>query len=67
MKVIICGASEVGSNIAKQLVYEDNDVTVIDESEVLLRSLSKNVDLKSVCIQRHSQKHLKKQALMMLI
>ena len=27
MKVIICGASEVGSNIAKQLVYEDNDVT----------------------------------------
>ena len=49
MKVIVCGASEVGSNIAKQLVYEDNDVTVIDESEVLLRSLSKNVDLKSVC------------------
>ena len=49
MKIIICGASEVGSNIAKQLVYEDNDVTVIDESEVLLRSLSKNVDLKSVC------------------
>ena len=48
MKVIICGANEVGSNIAKQLVYEDNDVTVIDESEVLLRSLSKNVDLKSV-------------------
>ena len=67
MKVIICGASEVGSNIAKQLVYEDNDVTVIDESEVLLRSLSKNVDLKSVCGQQHSQKHLKKQALMMLI
>ena len=49
MKIIICGAGEVGSNIAKQLVYEDNDVTVIDESEVLLRSLSKNVDLKSVC------------------
>ena len=49
MKIIICGASEVGSNIAKQLVYEDNDVTIIDESEVLLRSLSKNVDLKSVC------------------
>ena len=28
MKIIICGAGEVGSNIAKQLVYEDNDVTV---------------------------------------
>ena len=29
MKVIICGASEVGSNIAKQLVYEDNDVLLL--------------------------------------
>ena len=67
MKVIVCGASEVGSNIAKQLVYEDNDVTVIDESEVLLRSLSKNVDLKSVCGPTASQKHLKRQELMMLI
>ena len=53
MKVIICGANEVGSNIAKQLVYEDNDVTVIDESEVLLRSLSKNVDLKE-CLRSYS-------------
>ena len=35
MKIIICGAGEVGSNIAKQLVYEDNDVTIVDESEVL--------------------------------
>ena len=48
MKIIICGASEVGSNIAKQLVYEDNDVTVIDESEVLLRSLSKSVKVLKV-------------------
>ena len=39
MKIIICGASEVGSNIAKQLVYEDNDVTIIDESEVLIKIL----------------------------
>ena len=37
MKIIVCGAGEVGSNIAKQLVYEDNDVTIIDESEPLLR------------------------------
>ena len=48
MKIIVCGAGEIGSNIAKQLVYEDNDVTIIDESESLLRSLNKSLDLKSI-------------------
>ena len=46
MKIIVCGAGEVGSNIAKQLVYEDNDVTIIDESEPLLRKINQNLDLK---------------------
>ena len=41
MKIIVCGAGEVGANIAKQLVYEDNDVTIVDDSEIKLRSLSK--------------------------
>ena len=49
MKIIICGANEVGSNIAKQLVYEDNDVTIVDESELLLRTLNKTLDVKSIC------------------
>tara|TARA_B100000989_G_scaffold104765_1_gene76758 strand:+ start:239 stop:1618 length:1380 start_codon:yes stop_codon:yes gene_type:complete len=49
MKIIICGAGEVGANIAKQLVYEDNDVTIIDESEVLLRKLNQSLDVKSIC------------------
>ncbi len=49
MRIIVCGAGEIGSNIAKQLVYEDNDVTIIDESESLLRTLNKSVDLKSIC------------------
>ena len=49
MKIIVCGAGEIGSNIAKQLVYEDNDVTIIDKSESRLRLLNKSVDLKSVC------------------
>ena len=48
MKIIVCGAGEIGSNIAKQLVYEDNDVTIIDESEPLLRKINKSVDLKRV-------------------
>ena len=37
MKIIVCGAGEVGANIAKQLVYEDNDVTIIDDSESTLK------------------------------
>ena len=49
MKIIVCGAGEVGSNIAKQLVSEDNDVTIIDESEDLLRTINQNLDVKSIC------------------
>ena len=32
MKVIICGAGKVGTSIAKHLVNQKNDVTVIDRS-----------------------------------
>ena len=46
MKIIVCGAGEAGANIAKQLVYEDNDVTIVDDSESRLRSLNKTLDLK---------------------
>ena len=49
MKIIVCGAGEVGANIAKQLVYEDNDVTIVDDSESSLGSLNKTLDLKSIC------------------
>ena len=49
MKIIVCGASEVGANIARQLVYEDNDVTIVDESESLLRKVNQSLDVKSIC------------------
>ena len=32
MKVIICGAGKVGTSIARHLVAQNNDVTVIDQS-----------------------------------
>ena len=32
MKVIICGAGQVGYGIAERLSQEDNDVSVIDTS-----------------------------------
>ena len=49
MKIIVCGAGEVGLNISRQLVEEDNDVTIIDESEDLLRIINQSLDVKSIC------------------
>jgi len=38
MKVIICGAGQVGWQIARHLAGEKNDVTVIDNNAALVRS-----------------------------
>lgn len=48
MKVIICGAGEVGSNIAKYLATEANDITVIDQSTGLIRALSESLDVNGI-------------------
>lgn len=45
MKVVICGAGEVGSNIARYLAAEANDVTVVDQSADLIRQLSDSLDV----------------------
>ena len=37
MKVIVCGAGKVGTSIAKHLVSQNNDVTVIDQSLDLIK------------------------------
>ncbi|RMF08772.1 MAG: hypothetical protein D6763_09340, partial [Alphaproteobacteria bacterium] len=36
MKVIVCGAGQVGFNIAKHLANENNDITVIEQSAALI-------------------------------
>ena len=46
MKVIICGAGKVGTSIAKHLVSQKNDVTVIDQSLELINEIKEKVDLK---------------------
>lgn len=48
MKVIVCGAGQVGYNIAKSLSEEDVDVTVLDRSESLIKKLSDSLDVKGV-------------------
>lgn len=48
MKIIIAGAGEVGSHLAKMLSGEDNEITVIDISQERLDTLSANTDVVTV-------------------
>ena len=48
MKVIICGAGEVGYNIARYLATEGNDITVIDQSRELIRRISDSLDVAGI-------------------
>lgn len=48
MKVIVCGAGQVGFNIAKQLAAEHNDVTVIDHDPSLIRKISDTLDVQGM-------------------
>ena len=48
MKVIICGAGQVGFNIARHLAHEKNDVTVIDRSEELINKVRNSLDVHAI-------------------
>lgn len=48
MKVIVCGAGQVGGGIARRLAAEGNDVTVIDVAADLVRHLSETADVRGV-------------------
>jgi trk system potassium uptake protein TrkA len=48
VKVIICGAGQVGFSIARYLSTHDHDVTVIDQSEELINQLSATVDVRGM-------------------
>jgi len=48
MKVVVCGAGQVGSNIARHLALENNDVTVVDKSAELIRKISDTLDVNGV-------------------
>ncbi len=48
MKVIICGAGKVGTSIARHLVSQNNDVTVVDQSLHLIDEIREKVDLKTI-------------------
>lgn len=48
MKVIVCGAGQVGFGIARRLASENNDVTVIDQSPELVTEISEQLDVQGV-------------------
>ena len=48
MKIVIAGAGEVGSHLAKMLSVESNDITVIDSRQERLDALSASTDVITV-------------------
>jgi trk system potassium uptake protein TrkA len=48
MKVIVCGAGQVGFNIAHYLAGESNDVTVIDQRPELIRKITDTLDVQAI-------------------
>ena len=48
MKSIICGAGDVGYSIADKLSKEGFEVTVLDESKERLKTISDNLDVKTI-------------------
>ncbi|MBY0500702.1 MAG: Trk system potassium transporter TrkA [Alphaproteobacteria bacterium] len=48
MRVVICGAGQVGFSIARYLSTHDNDVTIIDHSEELINHISGTLDVRGI-------------------
>src|SRR5690349_18683994 len=48
MKVIVCGAGQVGFNIARYLSTEGGDVTVIDQQADLVEKVTDALDVEGV-------------------
>ena len=48
MRVIICGAGQVGYNIAEYLAKEENDVTVVDLRRELIAQINNELDVNAI-------------------
>ena len=48
MNIIICGAGEVGYNIARLLSDEDNKITVIDHNNERIDEVSSKLDVRTL-------------------
>ena len=60
MKVVIAGAGEVGTHLAKMLTEENHDIVLLDDSQEKLSIVSNDLDLMTVVGSAHSFSDLKK-------
>ncbi|NLB92006.1 MAG: Trk system potassium transporter TrkA [Bacteroidales bacterium] len=60
MKVVIAGAGEVGTHLAKMLSVEDHDIVLLDDSPERLSEIGSDVDLMPVAGSAHSFSDLKR-------
>jgi trk system potassium uptake protein TrkA len=59
MKIVIVGAGEVGTHLAKMLSREDHDIVLMDDDTEKLNKLSSQVDLLTITGYANSFKDLK--------
>jgi trk system potassium uptake protein TrkA len=63
MKIVIAGAGEVGTHLAKMLTDESHDIVLLDDSPDKLAHVSSQVDLMTIAGSAHSFEDLKKTGL----
>ncbi len=63
MKVVIAGAGEVGTHLARMLSNENHDIVLLDDSPEKLSKISGDVDLLTVVGSAHSFQDLKQTGL----
>ena len=59
MKIVIAGAGEVGTHLAKMLTNEKHDIILLDDSTEKLSKISREVDLLTITGSAHSFQDLK--------
>lgn len=48
MKIVVLGAGQVGSTVARSLAGEDNDITIVDTNNERLKHLQDTLDIRAV-------------------
>ena len=52
MRILICGAGQVGFGIAERLSGEGNDVSIVDQDPSLVRRIGDLLDVSGFCRER---------------
>src|SRR5690554_5103233 len=63
MKIVIAGAGEVGTHLARMLSSEDHDIVLLDDSPEKLNKINTDVDMMTVVGSAHSFLDLKQTGL----